>query len=210
MCLASMANAATEQETNITLTDHVSCCSAYLPDSYFTNGDFAISFALNELTRKDRGYNQWNVFTWLPYKGGPDVNATATSSDKWSFKYGIILSDWIETDIPVPDPLTGTFVFQYKENDNESARFSFSQLSSDGANLNEIFSKDISSISYVDSVSEISFAGSTDNVSDITVWKGVVSASDLEAGDTPAVPEPTTATLSLLALAGLAARRRRK
>ncbi len=28
--------------------------------------------------------------------------------------------------------------------------------------------------------------------------------------NTPAIPEPTTATLSLLALAGLAARRRRK
>ena len=39
-------------------------------------------------------------------------------------------------------------------------------------------------------------------------WKtGSVSALSIS---TPAVPEPTTATLSLLALAGLAARRRRK
>lgn len=48
-------------------------------------------------------------------------------------------------------------------------------------------------------------------MSKATVWDGIVTASDLIASeDTPAVPEPTTATLSLLALAGLAARRRRK
>lgn len=39
--------------------------------------------------------------------------------------------------------------------------------------------------------------------SEFAVWQGVVTAADL-------VPEPATATLSLLALAGLAARRRRK
>lgn len=44
--------------------------------------------------------------------------------------------------------------------------------------------------------------------SNATVWEGIVTASDL-AGS-PAVPEPTTATLSLLALAGLVARRRRR
>lgn len=47
--------------------------------------------------------------------------------------------------------------------------------------------------------------------SNATVWEGIVTASDLAGSpDTPAVPEPTTATLSLLALAGLAARRRRR
>lgn len=45
-------------------------------------------------------------------------------------------------------------------------------------------------------------------------WNSVatVDGISLKAGviDTPAIPEPTTATLSLLALAGLAARRRRR
>lgn len=44
-------------------------------------------------------------------------------------------------------------------------------------------------------------------VNDITAHMGTTAPSPVV---TPAVPEPTTATLSLLALAGLAARRRRK
>ena len=48
----------------------------------------------------------------------------------------------------------------------------------------------------------------------ITTWQGEVSADDIKnptyLEPTPSVPEPTTATLSLLALAGLAARRRRR
>lgn len=48
-------------------------------------------------------------------------------------------------------------------------------------------------------------------LSNATVWEGIVTAGDIAGSpDTPAVPEPTTATLSLLALAGLAARRRRR
>ena len=44
--------------------------------------------------------------------------------------------------------------------------------------------------------------------SEVELWRGIVTASDIAT--TPVIPEPTTATLSLLALAGLAARRRRK
>ena len=45
----------------------------------------------------------------------------------------------------------------------------------------------------------------------LSIWQGEVTANDIENPvPAPSVPEPTTATLSLLALAGLAARRRRK
>lgn len=50
-------------------------------------------------------------------------------------------------------------------------------------------------------------------VDNIAVWNRALSAEEvasLPLTVAPAVPEPTTATLSLLALAGLAARRRRK
>ena len=45
----------------------------------------------------------------------------------------------------------------------------------------------------------------------LSIWQGEVTANDIENPvPAPSVPEPTTATLSLLALAGLAARRRRR
>ncbi len=49
----------------------------------------------------------------------------------------------------------------------------------------------------------------------LAIYSGAMTAADVAAQytawtSTPAIPEPTTATLSLLALAGLAARRRRK
>lgn len=45
---------------------------------------------------------------------------------------------------------------------------------------------------------------------DLTIWHGKVTAADMaNPASAPTVPEPTTSTLSLLALAGLAARRRR-
>ncbi len=47
-------------------------------------------------------------------------------------------------------------------------------------------------------------------VEEAVIFNSVLSASDAKAVATALVPEPTTATLSLLALAGLAARRRRK
>ena len=44
----------------------------------------------------------------------------------------------------------------------------------------------------------------------LSIWQGEVTANDIQnPTPAPAVPEPTTVTLSLLALAGLAARRRR-
>lgn len=57
----------------------------------------------------------------------------------------------------------------------------------------------------------LTFTNGVVEANNITTWTGVVTAEDL-ANPTPApsIPEPATATLSLLALAGLTARRRRK
>lgn len=212
LCLASMATAATKQATNIALVDDTNRCSASLPTNYFTNGDFAISFTLADLETTDIQQNNWDLFTWLPCKN-LDINVSVDKDEKtWWLEYGVV-DNWIETDIEVADSLNGTFVFQYDVIDNENATYSFSQLSSNGLDL--IVSKDTIPFDkerdYFDMGSMgIYFAGSTDYVSDVTVWQGIVEKDDLVAGDTPAVPEPTTATLSLLALAGLAARRRRR
>ncbi len=52
--------------------------------------------------------------------------------------------------------------------------------------------------------------GGAFTIDNVTVWNRALDAAAVKAIAAPAVPEPTTATLSLLALAGLAARRRRK
>jgi len=60
-------------------------------------------------------------------------------------------------------------------------------------------------------VTEIRYT--TDYLDALTIYDGYATADqawELNKGVLPAVPEPTTATLSLLALAGLAARRRRR
>ena len=75
--------------------------------------------------------------------------------------------------------------------------------------------KEVSTGTLADSVSgnitDIALGGNTTNGYRINETVHSVSYSVLTVTpDTPAVPEPTTATLSLLALAGLAARRRRR
>ena len=50
----------------------------------------------------------------------------------------------------------------------------------------------------------------TGKVYDLSIYNGAMTALEVKNLVTGSVPEPTTATLSLLALAGLAARRRRK
>lgn len=75
--------------------------------------------------------------------------------------------------------------------------------------------KEVSTGTLADSVSgnitDITLGGNTTNGYRINETVHSVSYSVLTVTpDTPAVPEPTTATLSLLALAGLAARRRRR
>lgn len=108
-----------------------------------------------------------------------------------------------------------TFLFQY-DSDEKSFTFSYYMEYNSETNphdLTEIISHNLGADNvFEQGISAGSFTinlpfGSADN---IQTWTGTVSADDL-ANPTPApsVPEPTTATLSLLALAGLAARRRR-
>ena len=55
----------------------------------------------------------------------------------------------------------------------------------------------------------LNFSTSGTFASTQATWSPILTEIKIKVGAAPAVPEPTTATLSLLALAGLAARRRR-
>lgn len=136
--------------------------------------------------------NTWGLFQ----QGGECTNKTIAATTA---------TEWVGT---------GTFVFQYEET-NDGALITFSKLSDDGLGFDTLISGTMNTYSEAlglsDPIAEIAmkiaYPEGEGTLSDVQVWSGVVAPSDLAAS--PTVPEPTTATLSLLALAGLAARRRR-
>lgn len=213
LCLASMANAATISDPNPNPSD--------LDLDVFNGDDFAISYTISGITADkyfETSPTNPAICSWviLADCGKPviEINYDYTNTN-WEFKnemgFPIGTSSSIED---TEHPFSATYVLQYKSEGNNDS-FSLSYLTKNSNNEDTLAnlviwknaSYDFSGISYA----SFNIADAiTEHVSDITVWEGVVEASDLVAVDTPAVPEPTTATLSLLALAGLAARRRRK
>lgn len=110
-------------------------------------------------------------------------------------------------------PISTPFVFQY---DSTDKTFSFSYYHEYGGDENphdlteilsfsigedNIFERGIATGNFTISLPQ----GEADN---IKTWSGAATADDIAAAKS--IPEPATATLSLLALCGLAARRRRR
>lgn len=110
-------------------------------------------------------------------------------------------------------PISTPFVFQYDSTDNTFSFSYYHEYDSDNNphDLTEILSFSIGE----DNIFERGIAtgnftitlpqGEADN---IKTWSGAATADDIAAAKS--IPEPATATLSLLALCGLAARRRRR
>ncbi len=173
---------------------------------------FAVSYELQDLTLND-----------IVMAGGTFFEITAEANKTLSVGYNSFLGFYTSSTggmtynsfVPYIDQGV-TFLFQY-DSDEKSFTFSYymeynseinphdlTEIISINLGANNVFEQGISAGSFTISLP----SGSADN---IQTWTGTVSADDI-ANPTPApsVPEPTTATLSLLALAGLAARRRRK
>ena len=150
------------------------------------------------------------------YSGGIEaLTMTATNNTASFFQYSLL------TGGPFLPDATGPFVLQYNLNER-NVTFSYVQ---DGsiltlatvtlkaeASLPPTIDPSASGITFTtgEGVGQPSDAyGIVDNV---TTWDGEVSAENVQNPPpaAPAVPEPATATLSLMALCGLAARRRRK
>ncbi len=196
------------KDTSFTLNNSVvSDLSAYenfkLTSVSLTSNTAAAStvkLAVYKVSDSSPESTNWNQNPGIQnFEGYVGVSGTATVSE------GVVTFTF--TDGLTLDP-TAWYAFFYV--DEDAAESSFSTISGAvssgvGVGLNTTYYND-ASISWGDMVHN--------NVTNANKWnsnKAVVATYTFEAtSSAAAIPEPTTATLSLLALAGLAARRRRK
>ena len=230
ICGAGLAAAATgnnngsaQNGTQITLSN---------ADSWVSDGVFAISFEL------DHPLNQIPYFEFNIVLGDGknnstriDIASTVTTNPVFGDIQALTMTatnstasfsqNSLMTGGPFLPDATGPFIVQYNLNER-NVTFSYVQ---DGsilelatvtlkveASLPPTIDPSVSGITFTtgEGVGQPSDAyGTVDNV---TTWDGEVSAENVQNPPpaAPAVPEPATATLSLMALCGLAARRRRK
>ena len=148
-------------------------------------------------------------------------NSTATAMKVAVYKYegdsttGTFLGTSVTTLADVANDTTYTLTFE-DLTVNSSDRYQFLFVQADTTeDLTTFAGYQAAAMSWGTSVTN-SFGASipggwgTYKSSGINSWEGQYIPVTTVTLSTPAVPEPTTATLSLLALAGLAARRRRK
>lgn len=234
VCGITLASAATgnnngsaQNGTQITLSN---------ADSWVSDGVFAISFELDHPLNQIP-YFEFNIVLGDGTSSAVRVDIAASSGEyeSLSFTSNHQNSEFNKTTNPIvemwaPDmysaePLlpdsSGPFIVQYNQNEDY---ISFSYVK-DGsilelasitlkpeASLPPTIDPAASGITFTtgEGVGQPSDAyGTIDNV---TTWNGEVSVEEVKnpPAPAPAVPEPATATLGLLALCGLATRRRRK
>ena len=230
VCGITLASAATgnnngsaQNGSQITLTN---------ADSWVSDGVFAISFELDHPLNQIP-YFEFNIFlgdgkgngegnstrvdiaSMVMYGDIEALTMTATNSTATFTQYSL------QTGGPFLPDATGPFIVQYNLNERN---VTFSYVKDDSilelasitlkpeASLPPTIAPAASGITFTtgEGVGQPSDAyGTIDNV---TTWHGEVSAEEVKnpPAPAPAVPEPATATLGLLALCGLATRRRRK
>ena len=176
-----------------------------------TSGSFGLSYELQDLTLNDVIKEGGKLFE---LKVNETTFSLTYNAAAGAFTSMVLPGFYYNTSSYVPFINEEvTFLFQY-DADANSCTFSYyfeydspvnphdlTPLISLNISDSNAFESEIISGSFKISVPQ----GSVNN---IHTWTGIVSADDIAA--TKTVPEPTTATLSLLALAGLAMRRRRK
>lgn len=146
-------------------------------------------------------------------------------NNKWGTRYAYTIYDATTHDgssISTDETMTiMTIVMHHKVlDDSNQAEITYSLLQEDetgkvdltplGSATGDYFGTALKDATAENTVWEIS-PPPTGTISNVRMWDSLVSAETIMSPSIPsdAVPEPTTATLSLLALAGLCARRRR-
>lgn len=191
-------------------------------NSWATNGSFAVSFELN-----DTLFNLASNASDAPFNFSLTLGGKTDAGVNGSFRVDFSLSSSsffgplmtysvngssIGPIMNLPD-VSGPFVIQY-DNDARDVSLLYFQ-NEEPVVLASVALKDGYTLPTTINVSEMSFksgevAMETAPVQEVVTWQGEVSAEEVaNPSAVPTVPEPATATLSLLALCGLAARRRR-
>lgn len=221
LCCVSLAHAASvDSETN-----YQGSSITHTPGD---SADFAITFELsgiNDISELATPGSGPVLFTWdMTYSNGEALNVQAMYGQNtyWSLyiKGDTIGSYFAMAANSLSNP-NGTYIFQFED---ETCEFTFGILDEFDTIQPIISSKDIISWgttfeeaytnNYADATMEEGSItidpvnAGEETVGTVMTWSGTPTASEIVEASKP-VPEPATATLSLLALVGLAARRRR-
>lgn len=175
----------------------------------FSSGTFAVSFTVDSSYALDLNLQMGNGIN-DGINGESFTIAVAGNNMLLSITAPEV--DLMDSYVMYPEEYSGTFLLQCV-NDNGIV-ITLSHFDEGTQLLTEIHSVSSSS-PFPSAINTASFtvAFQSSSVSELRTWKGEVTSTEMAnppAAPSPTGPEPTTATLSLLALAGLAARRCRK
>lgn len=185
---------------------------------------FAVSFSFDEVSLYDVSCNGLFEFNWIIGTGDavPEANRKSykivldcyTSPYPDFFpSYTTFSADGVMTSLDEVPSVDGPYIVQYlaaSDSTTGNAHALFSYF--DGNELKNIIDIELDATHKLPTTigyAKLSLSPGS-YTADAAVWKGVVTADDImNPTYETTVPEPATATLGLLALAGLAARRRR-
>lgn len=220
LCCFSMVHAASVDSE----TEYQGSAITHIPGD---SADFAITFELSGLNDISEIASNGGpvLFTWdMAYSNGHTLNVQAMygANSNWSlYIKGDTIGNYFAMAGNTLSNPNGTYIFQFEE---DPLAFTFGLLDEFDTIQPIISSKDIISwgttfedaytSTYADATMEEGTItidpvnASPESIGTVMSWSGTPTASEIVEANKP-IPEPATATLSLLALAGLAARRRR-
>ncbi len=206
LALCGVASAA--DVTKDDFEDNLNRVSIFLDDvaTSFSSGTFAVSFEAESSYALDLNLQM----------GGGESFYISVSSNNTYLSITAPNLDLMSSMVMFPAEYSGSFLLQCINNNGFVITLSHFD---EGTQLFTPIHEVTTNCTFPSSLNTATFNVGTSNsnssspVSELRIWEGIVTATEMAnppAALSPVVPEPTTASLSLLALAGLAARRRRK